>query len=187
MRICPLERTKIEANRDRTERTNRMKMPVYALKWEKRRETLNPLVRYMDVTREWMEKKPRKMTQVLGKTKTKQGKNRVPRRFPCFKNGDHDMCVPFTGSEAWTRSLGYKIVDEWRPWISDGQVAGYYYVTCFGTGNDFMSQDYMAHGSQGLFTQVGFSDSSQDDASHSHFGMANANPLQSHVHLSLYY
>ncbi|KAL6967923.1 Serine carboxypeptidase-like 20 [Sarracenia purpurea var. burkii] len=40
-------------------------------------------------------------------------------------SGDHDMCVPFTGSEAWTRSLGYKIVDEWRPWISDGQVAGY--------------------------------------------------------------
>ncbi|GAV76540.1 Peptidase_S10 domain-containing protein [Cephalotus follicularis] len=40
-------------------------------------------------------------------------------------SGDHDMCVPFTGTEAWTRSLGYKIVDEWRPWISSGQVAGY--------------------------------------------------------------
>ncbi|XP_050107293.1 serine carboxypeptidase-like 20 [Malus sylvestris] len=40
-------------------------------------------------------------------------------------SGDHDMCVPFTGSEAWTRSLGYKIVDEWRPWTSNGQVAGY--------------------------------------------------------------
>ncbi|CAM8928599.1 unnamed protein product [Rhodiola kirilowii] len=40
-------------------------------------------------------------------------------------SGDHDMCVPYTGSEAWTRSLGYKIVDEWRPWIVDHQVAGY--------------------------------------------------------------
>ncbi|WJX77390.1 Serine carboxypeptidase-like 20 [Trifolium repens] len=40
-------------------------------------------------------------------------------------SGDHDMCVPFTGSEAWTRSLGYKIVDEWRSWISNDQVAGY--------------------------------------------------------------
>lgn len=40
-------------------------------------------------------------------------------------SGDHDMCVPFTGSEAWTRSLGYKIVDKWRPWNSNGQVAGY--------------------------------------------------------------
>ncbi|GAU32426.1 hypothetical protein TSUD_158240, partial [Trifolium subterraneum] len=38
-------------------------------------------------------------------------------------SGDHDMCVPFTGSEAWTRSLGYKIVDEWRPWDSNEQVA----------------------------------------------------------------
>ncbi|XVF72337.1 hypothetical protein PTKIN_Ptkin12aG0113300 [Pterospermum kingtungense] len=40
-------------------------------------------------------------------------------------SGDHDMCVPFTGSEAWTRSVGYKIVDEWRPWTSFGQIAGY--------------------------------------------------------------
>ncbi|GMN34052.1 hypothetical protein TIFTF001_044861 [Ficus carica] len=40
-------------------------------------------------------------------------------------SGDHDMCVPFTGSEAWTRSLGYQILDEWRPWFSNGQVAGY--------------------------------------------------------------
>ncbi|KAI3700502.1 hypothetical protein L2E82_45132 [Cichorium intybus] len=34
----------------------------------------------------------------------------------------------------------------------------------FGTGNDFMSQDYMGHGSQGLFTQVRFKDPSQDDS-----------------------
>ncbi|CAN0859680.1 Serine carboxypeptidase-like 20 [Linum grandiflorum] len=41
-------------------------------------------------------------------------------------SGDHDMCVPFTGTQAWTRSLGYKIVDPWRPWFSsDSQVAGY--------------------------------------------------------------
>lgn len=40
-------------------------------------------------------------------------------------SGDHDMCVPFTGSQAWTRSLGYKIVDEWRPWTFDQQVVGY--------------------------------------------------------------
>lgn len=40
-------------------------------------------------------------------------------------SGDHDMCVPFTGSEAWTRSLCYGIIDEWRPWYVDAQVAGY--------------------------------------------------------------
>ncbi|KAJ3671950.1 hypothetical protein LUZ60_008029 [Juncus effusus] len=40
-------------------------------------------------------------------------------------SGDHDMCVPFTGSEAWTRSLGYPIIDSWRPWIVNNQIAGY--------------------------------------------------------------
>lgn len=40
-------------------------------------------------------------------------------------SGDHDMCVPFTGSEAWTRSLGYKITDLWRPWYVQDQVAGF--------------------------------------------------------------
>ena len=46
---------------------------------------------------------------------------------------------------------------------------------------ELLLQDYMVHGSQGLFTQVVFNDPSQDDASQSHFGMANANPLHSQV------
>ncbi|CAL0302827.1 unnamed protein product [Lupinus luteus] len=41
-------------------------------------------------------------------------------------SGDHDMCVPFTGSQAWTRSMGYNIVDDWRPWFVNDQVAGYF-------------------------------------------------------------
>ncbi|XP_060207506.1 regulator of nonsense transcripts 1 homolog [Lycium barbarum] len=49
----------------------------------------------------------------------------------------------------------------------------------FGSGNEFMSQDYMAHGSQGLFTQAGYNNPSQDDSSQNHFGMSNANQLQS--------
>ncbi|KAF8015383.1 hypothetical protein BT93_H1018 [Corymbia citriodora subsp. variegata] len=40
-------------------------------------------------------------------------------------SGDHDTAVPFTGTQAWTRSMGYKIIDEWRPWMTDDQVAGY--------------------------------------------------------------
>lgn len=40
-------------------------------------------------------------------------------------SGDHDMCVPYTGTEAWTKSLGYKIVDGWRSWKLDNQIAGY--------------------------------------------------------------
>ncbi|XP_020093932.1 regulator of nonsense transcripts 1 homolog isoform X3 [Ananas comosus] len=48
-----------------------------------------------------------------------------------------------------------------------------------GTSTDFISQDYMAHGSQGLFTQAGVNDPLQDDASQVHFGMGAPGPLQS--------
>ncbi|MBA0857485.1 hypothetical protein Goshw_013037, partial [Gossypium schwendimanii] len=61
--------------------------------------------------------------------------------------------------------------------LNQNSQAGYSH---FGTGNDFMSQEYMNHGSQGLFTQVGFIDPSQDDASRSHFGV-KPNKLQSQV------
>ncbi|KAK4489187.1 hypothetical protein RD792_004981 [Penstemon davidsonii] len=59
--------------------------------------------------------------------------------------------------------------------LNQNSQAGY---AQFPTGNDFMSQDYMAHGSQGLFTQA-FNGQSQDDASQNHFGLASAGPLQS--------
>ncbi|XP_038693672.1 serine carboxypeptidase-like 20 [Tripterygium wilfordii] len=39
-------------------------------------------------------------------------------------SGDHDMIVPFTGTQRWIKSLGYEIVDEWRPWLVNDQVAG---------------------------------------------------------------
>jgi len=40
-------------------------------------------------------------------------------------SGDADMCVPNTGSEAWTDSLDLPLVEEWRPWMLYQQVAGY--------------------------------------------------------------
>ncbi|KAK4350991.1 hypothetical protein RND71_030304 [Anisodus tanguticus] len=60
--------------------------------------------------------------------------------------------------------------------VNQNSQAGY---SRFGSGNEFMSQDYMAHGSQGLFTQAGYNNPSQEDSSQNHFGMSNANPLQS--------
>ncbi|XP_021310918.1 serine carboxypeptidase-like 18 isoform X1 [Sorghum bicolor] len=39
-------------------------------------------------------------------------------------NGDHDMVIPFVGTQAWIKTLNFSIVDEWRPWFVDGQVAG---------------------------------------------------------------
>ncbi|GMY17388.1 serine carboxypeptidase-like 2 [Fagus crenata] len=40
-------------------------------------------------------------------------------------SGDHDIVVPFLGTQAWIRSLNYSFVDDWRPWTVQGQIAGY--------------------------------------------------------------
>lgn len=40
-------------------------------------------------------------------------------------SGDVDMCVPNTGTEAWTDSLNLPLIDEWRAWMVNNQVAGY--------------------------------------------------------------
>uniref|UniRef100_J3N884 carboxypeptidase D n=1 Tax=Oryza brachyantha TaxID=4533 RepID=J3N884_ORYBR len=40
-------------------------------------------------------------------------------------SGDHDARVPFTGTHAWIRFLNLSIIDSWRPWYVDGQVAGF--------------------------------------------------------------
>ncbi|KAL9828439.1 putative peptidase S10, serine carboxypeptidase, alpha/Beta hydrolase [Arabidopsis thaliana] len=40
-------------------------------------------------------------------------------------SGDHDMTIPFLGTQAWIRSLNYSITEKWRPWMILDQVAGY--------------------------------------------------------------
>ncbi|CAO2831923.1 unnamed protein product [Amaranthus hypochondriacus] len=40
-------------------------------------------------------------------------------------SGDHDIIVPFMGTQAWIRSLNYSIVDDWRRWVVGNQVAGF--------------------------------------------------------------
>ncbi|KAK7245618.1 hypothetical protein RIF29_40466 [Crotalaria pallida] len=64
-------------------------------------------------------------------------KKDIPSSFPYHVNlsrkgyrsliysGDHDMIVNFVGTQAWIRSLNYSIVDDWRPWYTNDQVAGY--------------------------------------------------------------
>ncbi|KAF7142059.1 hypothetical protein RHSIM_Rhsim06G0063200 [Rhododendron simsii] len=42
-----------------------------------------------------------------------------------YSSGDHDLIVPFLGTQAWIKSLNYSIVDDWRSWTVEGQVAGY--------------------------------------------------------------
>ncbi|XP_010484310.1 PREDICTED: serine carboxypeptidase-like 7 [Camelina sativa] len=40
-------------------------------------------------------------------------------------SGDHDLMVPFLGTQAWIRSLNYSLTDDWRPWMIGDQIAGY--------------------------------------------------------------
>ena len=42
-----------------------------------------------------------------------------------FYSGDTDGAVPTYGSKQWIKDLNWDIVDEWRPWETNGQVSGY--------------------------------------------------------------
>ncbi|XVF36445.1 hypothetical protein REPUB_Repub19eG0059200 [Reevesia pubescens] len=51
--------------------------------------------------------------------------NLSTRGYPALVySGDHDMIVPYLATEAWIKSLNYPIVDDWRPWMLQDQVAG---------------------------------------------------------------
>ncbi|KAI3852763.1 hypothetical protein MKW92_016679 [Papaver armeniacum] len=60
-------------------------------------------------------------------------------------SGDHDMTVAHITIESWIRSLdNLSLIDEWRPWFVNGQIAGYTmaysngltYATIKGCGHD---------------------------------------------------
>ncbi|KAK1441394.1 hypothetical protein QVD17_07244 [Tagetes erecta] len=40
-------------------------------------------------------------------------------------NGDHDLLIPHQSTQAWIKDLTSNVVDRWRPWKVNGQVAGY--------------------------------------------------------------
>ncbi|KAK9286558.1 hypothetical protein L1049_014957 [Liquidambar formosana] len=40
-------------------------------------------------------------------------------------NGDHDLTIPNVGTQKWITELNLTIVNNWRPWFVDGQIAGY--------------------------------------------------------------
>ncbi|KAK1588120.1 hypothetical protein Q3G72_020007 [Acer saccharum] len=39
-------------------------------------------------------------------------------------SGDHDMLQPYMGTLSWIKALNFTVIDNWRPWLVDDQVAG---------------------------------------------------------------
>lgn len=58
-------------------------------------------------------------------------------------SGDVDGAVPTIGTQGWIDSLNWEVEDEWRPWMHEGQVAGYVetfkndftFITVHGSGH----------------------------------------------------
>lgn len=42
-----------------------------------------------------------------------------------FYSGDTDGIVPLIGSRRWMQKLNWKVLAEWRPWMTNAQVSGY--------------------------------------------------------------
>lgn len=40
-------------------------------------------------------------------------------------SGDRDGAVPTYGTRGWVKALNWKMLKEWRPWMTDGQVSGF--------------------------------------------------------------
>jgi len=57
-------------------------------------------------------------------------------------SGDTDGAVPTYGTKEWIKGLNWPVLEEWRPWFTEGQVSGYYekydgleFVTVKGVGH----------------------------------------------------
>ncbi|KAL3730239.1 hypothetical protein ACJRO7_027272 [Eucalyptus globulus] len=40
-------------------------------------------------------------------------------------SGDHDIVIPYVGTQAWINTLNLTISQDWHAWFVDGQIAGY--------------------------------------------------------------
>ena len=49
----------------------------------------------------------------------------------CGYSGDHDLMIPFLGTQASIRSLNFPKVEDWTAWHFNGQAAGLSHLTPF--------------------------------------------------------
>ncbi|CAN1324086.1 Serine carboxypeptidase-like 19 [Linum perenne] len=54
-------------------------------------------------------------------------------------SGDHDLMVPYVGTMEWIKSMNFRIVEEWRPWLLNNQVAGYTRIYSHPAGSNLMT------------------------------------------------
>ncbi|KAI4325616.1 hypothetical protein MLD38_030998 [Melastoma candidum] len=47
----------------------------------------------------------------------------TPMMLPAL--GDQDMVIPYLGTQSWIESMDLPVIEEWRPWKVDDEVAGY--------------------------------------------------------------
>lgn len=48
-----------------------------------------------------------------------------------MNSGDLDMVVPHIATEKWIESLNLTVVEDWKPWFVDDQVAGLVHLPFF--------------------------------------------------------
>ena len=62
-----------------------------------------------------------------------------------FFSGDTDGCVPTSGSRKWLELLDWEVLEEWKPWLTDGELSGYKMKYKGGGGLDFVTVHGVGH------------------------------------------
>ncbi|KAH0943869.1 hypothetical protein HID58_003506, partial [Brassica napus] len=51
--------------------------------------------------------------------------NDIISNVPYHMDNSINGYLPYIGTQAWIRSLNYSVIDNWRPWMINNQLAGY--------------------------------------------------------------
>ncbi|XP_048329974.2 serine carboxypeptidase-like 17 [Ziziphus jujuba] len=102
---------------------------VYGYNWANDQTVQNALLIRKGTVKEWL--------RCNGTLKRISYAMETPSAFPYHRSyvdkgyqvivysGDQDLVVPYLSSQAWIEALNVTIVNDWRPWFVDRQVAGY--------------------------------------------------------------